>query len=75
MLDYHKAFPDKMCIDRTVPMEMLNFFGEGIFDKVVGIFTELDNIFFAKERLRLGGSFMDAYEDVEIHTTQFGSKR
>ena len=75
LLDYHKAFPDKMCIDRTVPMEMLNFFGEGIFDKVVGIFTELDNIFFAKERLRLGGSFMDAYEDVEIHTTQFGSKR
>lgn len=75
MLDYKEAFPDKMLIDRTVPMEMLNFFGEGIFDKVVGIFTELDNVYFAKERLRLGPSFMDAYEDKEIHTMRFGSKR
>ena len=60
MFDYTKAFPDVVCIDRTVPMEMLNFFGEGIFDKVVSIFTELDNVYFAKEKLRLGRDFMDA---------------
>ncbi|MCR5254847.1 MAG: glycosyltransferase family 52 protein [Acetatifactor sp.] len=75
MLDYSICFPDVPCIDRTVPMEMLDFFGLNIFDKVVSIFTELDNIHFAKEKERLGRDFMDSYEDKSIHTVKFESKR
>ncbi len=75
LLDYSTHFPNVMCIDRTVPMEMLNFYGKDIFDKVVSIFTELDNIYFAKEKERFGRDFMDAYEDKEIHKAQFESKR
>lgn len=73
-LDYEKEFPDCCLIDRTVPMEMINFYGEGIFDLVIAVFTELDNIYFAKNKIRLGRDFMDAYEDIEIHKSRFESK-
>lgn len=73
LLDYTVEFPNYLLIDRTVPMEMLNFF-EQKFDLVVSVFTELDNVYFAKERLRLGRDFMDAYEDRSIHESRFESK-
>lgn len=75
LFDYKENFPDILLIDRTVPMEMLNFFGEGIFDIVVSIFTELDNAYFAKEKLRMGRDFMDPYEEREAHEAHFESKR
>ncbi len=74
LLDYEKEFPDNLLIDRTVPMEMLNFYGEGIFDMVVGVFTDLENVYFAKKKLRLGRDHMDAYEPREIHESRFESK-
>lgn len=75
LFDYNENFPDVLIIDRTVPMEMLNFFGKGIFDVVVSIFTELDNVYFGKEKLRLGRDFMDPYEEREAHEAHFESKR
>ena len=71
--DYPKEFPDYLLIDRTVPMEMLNFFDRK-FDLVVSVFTELDNVFFANDKLRLGRDFMDAYEDRSLHEAKFESR-
>lgn len=72
-MNYEKEFPDVLCIDRTVPMEILNFFSDFKIDLVVGVFTELNGITFAKEKVRLGRSFMDKYEDPEIHKARYAS--
>lgn len=73
LLDYTKEFPGYALIDRTVPMEMLNFFEDFQVDIVVSVFTELGNIEFAKQKVRLGRDFMDDYEDKSIHTVAFES--
>lgn len=66
-LDYRKEFPGYAVIDRIVPMEMLNFIEGCSIDLVVGVFTELGALDFAKEKVRLGADFMDKYEDPSIH--------
>ncbi len=66
-LDYRTEFSDYEIIDKTVPMEMLNFIEGCQFDVVIGVFTELGALDFAKEKVRLGADFMDAYEDPSIH--------
>ncbi len=66
-LDYRKEFPDVLQFDGTVPMEMLNFFPDIHFDKVIGVLTELRGINYADETIRLGPDFMDKYENPEIH--------
>lgn len=66
-LDYRKEFSGYTVIDKTVPMEMLNFMDGCKMDLVVGVFTELGALDFAKEKVRLGADFMDAYEAPEIH--------
>lgn len=66
-LDYKKYFPDCIVIDRKVPMEMLNFLKNVMFEKAVAVFTELADIKFAKEKIRLGSDFMDKYEDPSVH--------
>ncbi len=73
LLDYEKEFPDYLLIDRTVPMEMLNFFENFRVDLIISVFTELGNICFADEKLRLGRDFMDAYEDRSMHEAKFES--
>lgn len=66
-LDYPVVFKDTLQFDASVPMELLNFI-EGLhFDTVVGVFTPLDSIHFADEKIRLGEEFMDHYEDPSIH--------
>ncbi len=72
-MNYEKEFPDYLLIERTVPMEMLNFFEDFKVDLVVSVFTELGNIEFAKEKLRLGRDFMDAYEERSKHESRFES--
>jgi len=67
VLDYEKLFPQYPRFDATVPMEMLNFFPELRFRKVVGVLTEMKAIQFADEIVRLGEDFMDRYEDPLIH--------
>ncbi len=66
-LDYRKKFGDYPQFDGTVPMELLNFFPNLRFKKVVGVFTETKGIQFAEEAIRLGPDFMDQYEDPLIH--------
>ena len=66
-LDYRSEFSEYAIIDKTVPMEMLNFMDGYKMDLVVGVFTELGAIDFAKEKVRLGADFMDLYEDPAIH--------
>ncbi|MCR5719082.1 MAG: alpha-2,8-polysialyltransferase family protein [Lachnospiraceae bacterium] len=66
-LDYRTEFKEYPQFDRTVPMEMLNFFKNLKFSKVVGVLTVVKAITFADEIVRLGESFMDKYEDPLIH--------
>jgi len=66
-LDYKKEFPEVKTIEKMVPMEVLNFFGEQPFDKVISVLTEIKGIRFAKECVRLGPDFMDKYEEASVH--------
>ena len=66
-LDYHKAFPEYPIIDASVPMELLGFIKDVRFDVVVTVYTDLGAIDFADRKVRLGNTFMDGYEDPEIH--------
>lgn len=66
-LDYRSLFAEYPQFDATVPMEMLNFFPGLVFKKVVGVLTEVKNLQFAKECVRLGPDFMDKYEDPLVH--------
>ena len=66
-LDYPTVFSDVPQFASIVPMEMLNFFDNLHFNKVVGVFTQLDSISFADEKITLGKDFMDKYEDPEKH--------
>ncbi len=70
-LDYEKLFPDVFRFDKKVPMEILNFFTELHFKKVVSVFTKLDSIKFADEKVYLGAEFMDKYEDRSMHEHAF----
>lgn len=67
VLDYKKEFPQEKIIEKMVPMEVLNFFGNQPFDKAISVLTEIKGIRFAKECVRLGPDFMDKYEDAAIH--------
>lgn len=66
-LDYRKIFAQYPQFDATVPMELLGFFPNLRFKKVVGVLTEMKGIQFADEVVRLGADFMDRYEDPLIH--------
>jgi hypothetical protein len=66
-LDYRKLFPEYPQFDATIPMEMLNFFPNIRFSKVIAVLTEVKAISFADEVVRLGEDFMDKYEDPLIH--------
>lgn len=66
-LDYRRLFPQYPQFDASIPMEMLNFFPGLKFKKVVGVLTEMKDLQFAEEAVRLGPDFMDRYEDPLIH--------
>ncbi len=66
-LDYKTLFAEYPQFDANVPMEVLNYFSNLHFKKVVGIWTEMGALRFADEIVRLGAPFMDKYEDPEIH--------
>ena len=70
-LDYRKEFPEYPQFDGTIPMEILNYFPDLHFKKVVGIWTELKELRFADELVRLGAKFMDKYEDPSVHQDLF----
>lgn len=66
-LDYDRLFGSYFRIDRTVPMEMLNFIPGAHFDSLISVFTETEAIHFATEKIKLGPDFMDTYEEAHIH--------
>ena len=66
-LDYDRLFADVPKFDKKVPMEILNFFPNLHFEKVVSVFTQLGSIKFADEKVYLGVKFMDKYEDKSVH--------
>lgn len=68
VLDYDtEAFSDCIVLKGRFPMEMMNYIPELHMDKVISIFTVVDDIEFADEKILLGPDFMDRYEDPEIH--------
>lgn len=67
VLNYNKLFSNYYRIDRTVPMEMLNFIPGAHFHKVISVLTEIAAISFADEKIKLGPDFMDTYEEAHIH--------
>ena len=76
LLDYQTLFAEYPQFDRAMPMEMLNFFDGFRVKKIVSVFTELDEIQFADEMVRLGPEFMDEYEPREMHNqTELISKQ
>ena len=66
-LDYRTLFSEYPQFDAALPMEILNFFPNLRFKKVVAVLTEIKAIRFADEMVRLGPDFMDKYEDPLIH--------
>ena len=66
-LVYNVLFGEYFRIDRTVPMEMLNFIPGAHFDRLISVLTETAAIQFATEKIKLGPDFMDAYEAPHIH--------
>lgn len=68
LIDYAALRPDCTVIRGKFPVEVLNFL-EGIrFKKVISIATTaLDTIDFAEEKINLGDTFWDRYEDPANH--------
>lgn len=66
-LNYGELFSEYPQFDAAMPMEVLNFFPGLRFKKVVSIFTEINELSFAEQIVRLGPDFMDRYEDPLVH--------
>ena len=68
VVDYDtEEFSDCIIIRGRFPMEMMNYYDEMHIDRVVSIFTVVDAIEFADEKIMLGNDFMDRYEDPMVH--------
>ncbi len=67
VLDYEKVFSDYWVFDRTIPMEILTLFDNVHFKKIVSVYTILNMMDIADEKVMLGDDFMDKYEDPAIH--------
>ena len=68
LIDYEKLCPGVVVLKGRFPVEVLNFF-EGLHVKraVSIITTAMDNMDFVEEKINLGASFWDAYENPEKH--------
>ena len=69
VLDYKKEFSSCLILDPYFPIEVLNFC-EGIhFQTVMSVMTTaIDTIEFADNKINLGWSYLDPYEDPALHT-------
>lgn len=68
MIDYVRLCPDCIVLRGKFPIEVLNFI-EGIHvKKAVSILTTaMNQMEFVEEKINLGASFWDAYEDPQLH--------
>lgn len=67
LLDYENDFSDAVIIKGRFPMEVMNDIDGLTIDTLVSVFTPLENIRFAKNKIMLGPDFMDKYEEPSIH--------
>lgn len=68
LIDYTQLCPDAVVLRGRFPVEVLNFFeGLSIKRAVSIVTTAMDNMDFVEEKLNLGASFWDAYEDPQKH--------
>lgn len=68
MIDYVRLCPDAVVLRGRFPVEVLNFFeGLHIRRAVSIVTTAMDNMDFVEEKINLGASFWDAYEEPEKH--------
>ncbi len=67
ILDYEKEFPQAIVLKGRFPMEVMNDIPGIEVDKVISVFTVVDSIHFAKEKIFLSDDFMDKYEAPELH--------
>jgi len=68
VLDYEsEEFSDCIVLKGRFPMEMMNYFPELHMSLAISIFTPVDSIEFADEKVLLGADFMDKYEDPAKH--------
>lgn len=68
ILDYTDGrFDDCIVLKGNFPMEMMNYIDDFKVDTIISIFTVIDNIEFATNKVFLGVDFMDKYEAPEIH--------
>lgn len=67
-IDYEALRPDCLILKGKFPVEVLNFL-EGVhFKRIISIVTTaLDTLTFADEKINLGHSFWDKYEDPSNH--------
>lgn len=68
MIDYVKLCPNAVVLKGRFPVEVLNFF-EGLhIKKAISILTTaMNNMDFVEEKINLGASFWDEYEEPEKH--------
>ncbi len=67
VLDYEAEFPQAIVLKGRFPMEVMNDIPGIEVDRVISVFTVVDSIKFAKEKIFLSDDFMDAYEAPEKH--------
>ena len=67
LLNYKEKFQEQIVIEGKFPMEVMNFIPGIKWKKVISVFTMLDAIENAEEKIYLGEDFMDKYEDPELH--------
>lgn len=69
MINYAELCPEAVVLRGRFPVEVLNFFDGLKIKRAVSIVTTaMDSMDFVEERLNLGASFWDAYEDPEKHS-------
>lgn len=67
-IDYAGLCPDAVVLLGRFPIEVLNFLdGINIKLAISIITTAMDNVDFVEEKINLGASFWDAYEDPALH--------
>lgn len=67
-VDYEKEFPECGLVKGKFPIEVMNYLDGIHFKKAISIISSaLDSLRFCDEKINLGPSFWDAYEDPEKH--------
>ena len=66
-LDYKTLFYDHIILEGKFPMEVMNYIPGIQWDKVISVFTMVDAIENAREKIFLGEDFMDRYEEPSLH--------